>query len=240
MANASRIGDLRRDGDVLAGTYARLDHLCDRRRRLRPRHAVHARQRHRPRPTSPGGSAARSGDRSSASWPCPTTPACSPATTTGPTDASRAGRARSREQRAANTHWSGQVRGGVRRPPRSARRDPADAEADPARAAGEHPRRSAAGAGGERQALSQVPARRLREDGFVTEELTLRIGEALKVLANPTGCASPSSCCRASAQSPRSSGNSASASRPCRSSSASSARWGSSRPGGSTSPSSIA
>ncbi len=59
----SRKGDFqarhdRRESDVFARTHARLDHLCHRRLRVRPRHAVHAGFRHGAG-RFPGGSAKR-------------------------------------------------------------------------------------------------------------------------------------------------------------------------------------
>ena len=101
-----KVGRYPARGAVLARAYAGLDHLCDRRRGLRSRHAVHAGQRHGAGRFSRRQRQRACGSRSRKSWRCPTRPASSPATTTSRTAASRCGRSTVAEQKATNTHMS--------------------------------------------------------------------------------------------------------------------------------------
>ena len=111
-------------GDVLARSYAGLDHLCDRRRRLRARHAVHARQRHGARRLSRRQRQRGCGSRSRRSWRCPTRRASSPATTTSRTVASRCGNRRSpSRRRRTRTSRPARPKADVRGVARGARQD---------------------------------------------------------------------------------------------------------------------
>ena len=93
------IGTHRVQCSVLAGAYARLRHLCDRRCGLHPRHALHAGFRNGAVRLSRRRRAEPCGGRSSASSRCRMRPACSPATTTCPAGVHPPGRARSRAKR---------------------------------------------------------------------------------------------------------------------------------------------
>jgi glyoxylase-like metal-dependent hydrolase (beta-lactamase superfamily II) len=131
--------------------------LCDRRRGLRARHDLHAGFRH--------GAGGFPGRQRQALWASIQAILALPDDTrlfTGH-DYEPGGRAARWESTVGEQKRATRIcrhdGGALRRAAGGARPHPADAEADPACAAGQHPRRPAAGARSQRQALSQIPAR---------------------------------------------------------------------------------